>query len=112
VKFSVQGEKKTLSASEQSEEARAAWRASSKELKSDQFVFVDECGSNIALTRLMARAPRGQRASGRVPRNRGANPTLIASLTPAGMGEALILQGAANRVAFELSVEQILGPSL
>jgi len=28
------------------------------------------------------------------------------------MGEALILQGAVNRVAFEMYVEQILGPSL
>ena len=73
---------------------------------------MDECGSNIALTRLMARAPRGQRATGSVPRNRGANTTLIASLSREGMGEALIMQGAANRVAFELYIEQILAPSL
>lgn len=105
-------EKKTLKASEQNEEARAAWRASISPLKSSQFVFVDECGSNIGLTRLMARAPRGQRAYGKVPRNRGKNTTLIASLSLQGMGEALILEGAARTDTFELYVEQILGPSL
>lgn len=94
--------KKTLKASEQNEEARAAWRASISTLKSHQFVFVDECGSNMGLTRLMARAPRGQRAYGKVPRNRGKNTTLIASLSLQGMGEALILEGAARTETFEL----------
>ncbi len=38
--------------------------------------------------------------------------TLIASLSLSGMGEALILDGAADGVAFELSIEQFLAPSL
>jgi transposase len=75
-------------------------------------VFVDECGSNIALTPSYARAPKGQRAHGSVPRNRGKNTTLIASLTLEGMGEALILEGSANGAAFETYVEQLLAPSL
>jgi len=41
-----------------------------------------------------------------------ANTTLIASLSRQGMGEAFILEGAADAVAFELSIEQILAPSL
>jgi transposase len=75
-------------------------------------VFVDECGSNIALTPIYARAPKGERATGRVPRNRGKNTTLIASLSLAGMGAAMILEGSANGAAFELYVEQLLAPSL
>lgn len=75
-------------------------------------VFVDECGSNIALTPLYARAPKGERAQGRVPRNRGKNTTLIASLSLEGMGAAMILEGSANGAAFELYVEQLLAPSL
>ena len=59
-------------------------------------VFLDESGSNIALTRLSARAPKGKRARGSLPRNRGKNMTLMASLTLRGMGEALILDGAAG----------------
>jgi len=42
----------------------------------DQWVFVDECGTHIALTPLYARSPRGTRAVGKVPRNTGANTTL------------------------------------
>lgn len=75
-------------------------------------MFVDECGSHIALTPLYARAPRGQRAVGRVPRNYGANVTLMAALSLQGMGEALLWQGAADAAAFEAYIEQVLAPSL
>jgi transposase len=77
-----------------------------------QLVFVDECGSNIALTPLYGRAPKGQRATDTVPRNRGKNTTLIASLSVEGMGASMIIEGAANAVAFEAYVEQVLVPSL
>ncbi len=83
-----------------------------KTLDVEQFVLVDECGSHIALTPLYARAPKGQRAYGSVPRNRGANMTLLASLSREGMGEAMILEGAADTLAFEVSIEQVLAPSL
>jgi transposase len=49
---------------------------------------------------------------GKVPRNYGANTTLIASLSLQGMGEALILDGAADACAFEIYIEQVLAPSL
>jgi transposase len=75
-------------------------------------VFIDETGSNIALTPLYARAPKGERATGKVPRNRGKNTTLIAALSLSGMGAAMILEGSANTVAFESYVEQVLAPSL
>jgi transposase len=83
-----------------------------KTLDVEQFVFVDECGSNIALTPLYARAPKGQRAYGRVPRNRGANMTLLASLSREGMGEAMMLEGAADSLAFEVYLKEVLAPSL
>jgi transposase len=73
---------------------------------------VDECGSNIALTSIYARAPQGQRAKGSVPRNRGKNTTLIASLSLDGIGAAMILEGSVNTSAFEIYVEQLLAPSL
>jgi transposase len=81
-------------------------------LLSQDLVFVDETGSHIALTSLYAYAPRGQRAVGKVPRNYGAIMTLIASMSMQGMGEALILDGAAASAAFEVYVEQLLAPSL
>jgi transposase len=75
-------------------------------------VFVDETGSHIAMTPLYVYAPRGQRAYGNVPRNYGAIMTLIASMSMQGMGEALILDGAADAAAFEVYIEQVLAPSL
>ncbi len=75
-------------------------------------MFVDETGSHIAMTPLYAYAPRGQRAKGSVPRNYGTIMTLIASLSTQGMGEAFILDGAADGAAFEIYVEQLLAPSL
>jgi transposase len=104
--------KKTLRASEQKETDRAAWREQAQTLDAGKLVFVDECGSNIALTRLYARSPRGKRAYGTIPRNRRANITLLASLSLQGMGEAFILEGSADSAIFELYIELILAPSL
>ena len=71
-------------------EERATWRANTSKLPSESLVFIDESGSNMALTPLYARAPKGERARGSVPRNRGKNTTRIASLSLEGMGAALI----------------------
>jgi transposase len=104
--------KKTLRASEQKEADRVAWREQAQTLDAGKLVFVDECGSNIALTRLYARSPKGKRAYDAIPRNRRANITLLASLSLQGMGEALILEGSADTMAFEIYIERILAPSL
>ena len=108
----LDAKKKTFGATERDEAARAAYREYIKQLDANQVVVVDECGSNIALTPLYARAPKGQRASGSIPRNRGKNMTLIAALSRQGMTESLILDGAANGAVFERYVEQVLAPSL
>ena len=108
----LDAKKKTVGATERNEEARAAWREHLKQLDARQLVVIDECGSNIALTPLYARAPKGVRAYGSVPRNRGKNTTLIASLGWTGMGESMIIEGSTTAAAFELYVEEILAPSL
>lgn len=61
----------------------------------------------------MSRAPRGKRAYGRVPRNRGKNQTLIASVALAGgMGAAMTIEGATDAPVFEAYVEKVLAPRL
>ena len=76
-------------------------------------MFVDESGFNTSMARLRARAPRGERAYGKVPRNRGKNQTLIASITlEGGMGESVAVEGATDAEAFEAYVEQFLAPTL
>ena len=104
--------KKTLRASEQNEDDRAAWREQARMLDASKLVFLDECGSSIALTRVYGRSPQGKRVYGSVPRNRRANMTLLASLSLQGVGEALILEGSADSTAFEIYIEQLLAPSL
>jgi transposase len=65
------------------------------------------------MTRLYARAPRGERAFGSVPRNRGKNTTLIASMTLEGaMGEAMAVEGSTKAFVFEAYVEHFLAPTL
>jgi transposase len=110
--FEVDTKKKTLAASERKEEERREWEEKAKHLDARKLVFLDESGSNIALTRLYGRAPKGKRARGSIPRNRGKNVTVISCLNFDGLGESLILDGAANGELFELYVEQILAPSL
>lgn len=76
-------------------------------------MFIDESGFHTSMTRLYARAPRGQRAYGKVPRNRGKNTTLIAAITlEGGMGESVTIEGATDAEVFEAYVEHFLAPSL
>lgn len=75
-------------------------------------VFVDETSSNIAMTRRYARSPRGERAEGHVPRNYGTCTTLVAALSPEGLGEAMTLPGAMNTAAFTVYIRYLLCPSL
>ena len=103
---------KTVAASERDEEARARWRERVARLDPGRLVFVDECGSNVGLAPLRARAPRGERAFGSAPRNRGKNTTLLASMGPEGMGPCVAVEGATTATVFEAYVEQALASSL
>jgi transposase len=108
----VDAEQRTVGATERDETARAAWRDRVGALDPQRFVFVDQCGTHTSLRPLYARAPRGERAHGRVPRNRARATTLVASLTLAGMGPAITLEGGLETPVFETSIEQVLAPTL
>ncbi len=98
---------------ERDEWLRAAWRATvAREITAQRLVFVDEMGANTSLHPLYAWSPRGERARCFVPRNRGPNTTLIASMTAEGMGPCLAVEGATTRIVFEAYVEKVLVPSL
>jgi hypothetical protein len=106
-------QKKSPVAQERDEEVRRLWRWLAKHFDARRLVFVDESGFNTSMTRLRARAPKGKRAYGKVPRNRGKNTTLIAAITLEGaMGESMTIEGATDALAFEAYVEHFLAPSL
>jgi transposase len=81
-------------------------------LDARSLVFVDEMGTNISLSPLYGWAKKGERARCAVPRNRGKNTTVLASMSLEGMGPSLAVEGATTAAVFEAYVEQVLAPSL
>jgi transposase len=77
-----------------------------------QLVFVDECGTHTSMARRRARAPRGSRARGAVPRNRGPVTTLLAGLSLSGMTPAMTVEGGTDTAVFASYLEHFLVPSL
>jgi len=77
-----------------------------------KLVFVDECSTNVRMAPLRARAPRGERAFGKVPKNWDKNITLISSISLGGMGASMSIEGSADGDAFLLYVERFLCPTL
>ena len=77
-----------------------------------RFVIVDGSGYNLNLTPRYARAPRGQLAQAKVPRNLPANTTMIAALRSSGMGATMLVSGATDQHVVQAYVKQVLGPTL
>ena len=73
---------------------------------------MDECSTNVALATRYARAPKGERARGRAPRNWGKNVTLISSISLGGVGPSLSIEGPADRESFGLYLRELLCPAL
>jgi len=98
---------------ERDEWLRAAWRVTvAEKVDPQRLVFVDEMGANTSLSVLHAWSHTGKRAYCSVPRNRGKNTTLLASMSVEGMGPTLAVEGATDREVFEAYVEEVLAPSL
>jgi len=81
-------------------------------LDARRLVFMDEMGTNTSLAPTYVWAPKGQRAYSKVPRNRGPNTTLLASITTEGMGPCIAVVGSITQAAFEAYVEQLLSAAL
>jgi transposase len=98
---------------ERDEWRRAAWRVTvAQTLDARSMVFVDEMGTNTSLSPLYGWSKKGQRAYCSVPRNRGKNTTLLASMSVEGMGPSLAVEGATTARVFETYVERVLAPTL
>lgn len=83
-----------------------------EQIEARRLVFVDEMGANTSLATLYAWARRGKRARTKVPRNRGPNTTLLASMTQEGMGPRVAVVGNTTREVFEAYIEQVLSTAL
>ena len=102
-----------MKADERDDFLRAAWRVMVAErVDARDLVFVEECGTHTSLAPVYGYSRRGERVHLKVPRNRGKNTTLLASMSVEGMGECLAVEGATTKVLFEAYVERVLAPSL
>ena len=109
----MDSKKRSVGANERDEFLRAAWRVMvAAATKPERLVFVDEMGTNTSLTPQYAWSRRGERAHARVPRNWGANVTLLASMSVRGMGPCLAVEGPTTEAVFEAYLERALAPSL
>jgi transposase len=75
-------------------------------------IFIDESGVNLALTRLFARATKGQRAYGKRPQKRGKNVSLIGAISLSGVVTQINLIGTVDGLTFEAFIAQKLVPQL
>ena len=78
----------------------------------ERLVFVDEMGVHTSLAPLYGYSRKGERVHLQVPRNRGSNTTLLASMTLGGMGETMAVEGSTDREVFDAYVEHVLAPTL
>lgn len=78
----------------------------------DRFKCIEEAGSNLAMTRLVGRAPRGERVVAAVPQHYGPNVTVIGALACQGLEAVLTVEGATDGDGFRADVEQVLGPTV
>ena len=99
-------------ATERDERKRSAFRERLKGVDPKRLLFVDESSTNVALTPRYGRAPKGQRARGRAPRNWGKNVTLISSIGTEGMGPSMSIEGPSDTDSFGIYVREILAPNL
>ena len=83
-----------------------------EKVETKRLVFVDEMAANTSLSSLYAWAPKGERARWSVPRNRGPNTTLLASMSSEGMGPCLAVVGSTTTAVFEAYVQKVLAPNL
>lgn len=99
-------------ASEQQEDVCAQWRAEHVDLTQSPVIFLDETGTQTVMTRIYARAPRGERAIARVSRNHGHNVTCLAALAITGIAQSLVFEDALDGPLFAQWLKERLLPTL
>ena len=89
---------------------RAAFIEARQEFDPSALLFVDDSGSHQALARDDGRAPRGQRAPGAKPGQRGRQVTRVGALGLVGVVAAMMVAGCMDGAAFLAFVQEVLGP--
>jgi transposase len=75
-------------------------------------VFIDESGAKTNMTRLVGRAPRGERVVGRVPHGHWKTTTMISAVRLDGPCACATLDGPVDADTFLAYVTHVLAPAL
>jgi transposase len=100
--------KKSPAAAERVEADRQAFRRRVARLDRRRFIFTDETGFHLAMTRAYGRAARGERVGESVPRNHGRGFSLIGSLGLRGLFAPLSIEGAVDTMIFDTYLREML----
>lgn len=77
-----------------------------------RLIFIDESGTNLAMTRRYARSEKGERARGSAPVNYGQNITMIGAVDQASVIAAMTVDGSTDSDVFLAFINEILIPEL
>ncbi|OLP15382.1 transposase [Leptolyngbya sp. 'hensonii'] len=75
-------------------------------------IFIDESGVDLALNRLWARAPKGRRAHGKRPSQRGKRVSILGAISLREVVTYCNLMGSTDGLTFEAFISQKLVPKL
>jgi len=92
--------------------AREIWMREQASLDPDKIVFIDETGTNTAMTRLRGRCKRGARLIGRAPHGHWKTTTFVAGLRNGAIAAPLVIDQPMNGAIFLAWLEQFLIPTL
>ncbi len=99
-------------ASERNNYKRAWYRRRVSGIDPKQLIFIDEAAVNTAMTRRFGWAAPGERVIDKVPRNYGAQTSLISALALRGLVATMSLEGAVDTLAFDAYISEVLRPKL
>jgi len=104
--------KKSTRAAQADPQERAACQEKHQRLAREDRIFLDECGIPLALTRIQARAPIGERANVTAPFPPGSNLSVISALGVHGVCAPMPSAGAVNSAVVARYGEPRLVPCL
>ena len=99
-------------ASKRNNYKRGWYRRRLSGIDANRLIFIDEAAVNTAMTRHFGRAAPGERVIEQVPRNYGAQTSMISALGLRGLVATMTLEGAVDTLAFNTYLNEVLAAKL